>query len=476
MPQAFKDGGYRTGLFGKWHLGRNWPNRPHDKGFEKFEGIYGFGTTGISCHWNCDYQDPILVDETGEFYATEGFCTDVLFEKAIDWMTRNEEPFYCMISTNAAHFPFWAPHDLTEKYKDTDNPEFFAMMENIDDNLGKLDAFLSDKGLRDDTIVLFFTDNGPVGGMSTYGGGLRGGKGTPWEGGHHVPLFVRWPNGGIDEGRVVKGLVSVEDLYPTLLELCDVSKPENATFDGMSVAEAMRGNEEKVADRQLTVQIDRGSITPKTACIMHQDWRVVWCDSLYNIKDDPGQDEEIGAKHPDVFHRMWTDYNHWFSPLSGPAQETLPEHIGGPQELVTLDGSMAKNGTDGQGGVRIGGNERGKLQGAWLVEAHQSGKYQIRLRRWPSESGLKLDEGTPPFETKCSGPAEPEGVAFPIAKGLLTVDGFQYCNAVEEDPTAISFEVELEKGRHELIGAFADAGDKRICPAFYAEITFAGRP
>ena len=472
MPQAFADAGYRTGLFGKWHQGRNWPNRPQDKGFQRFYGHYGFGTTGISCHWDCDYQDPIVVDENDAFNQAEGFCTDVFFDAALDWMGQDDEPFFAMIATNAPHFPFWAPHDLTEKYKDTDNPEFFAMMENLDDNLGKMDVFLRDNNLYEDTIVLFFTDNGPVGGRSTYTAGLRGGKGTPWEGGHNVPLFVRYPNGGINDGRVVQSLCTVEDLYPTLIDLCDVPAPAESAFDGINLAAVMRG-EDTIPDRRLVVQIDRGSITPKTACIMYKDWRLVWSDSLYNIKNDRHQDEQIAAQHPDVFYDMWSNYQHWFGPLHGPAEETLPEHIGNPaQALVTLDSSQAKGGTDGQAGVRQGINKKGTLQGPWLVEAHRSGRYKIVLRRWPKESGLALGDGTPPFETKCSGKAEPEGVAFPIAQGVLAVNGFPHRQGIEDDACGIHFEIELTAGRHEFCGAFADEDNQPLCSAFYAEVTY----
>ncbi len=475
MPAAFADGGYRTGLFGKWHLGRNWPNRPHDKGFERFFGHFGFGLTGISCHWNSDYQDPWLVDETGDAFRAEGFCTDVFFSEAMNWIGGGSEPFYAVIATNAPHFPFWAPHDLTARYRDTDNPEFFAMMKNIDDNLGRLDAFLHENALYEDTILLFLTDNGPVGGASTWTGGLRGGKGSPWEGGHHVPLFVRHPAGGIAGGRVVRGLATVEDLYPTLLDLCSVPAPDNAAFDGMSLAAQMRGEVDEIEERRWVVQIDRGKITPKTACIMWRSWRLLWSDSLYDIDKDPHQDEQIASLHPDVFYDMWGRYQEWFGPLAGPAEETLPEHIGSPeQEQVILDGSHARGGTDGQPGVRLAKNKSGQLQGPWLVEVHRSGLYRFNLRRWPAESGLALTDGAPPFETKCSGEPEPAGVALPIAQGLLDVDGYQYRRDIGDDPAAVSFEIELEAGRHAIRGAFADAANRPVCSAYYAEVTYCG--
>jgi len=379
-----------------------------------------------------------------------------------------------VIATNAPHFPFWAPKALADKYRHTDNPEFFGMMENLDDNVGRIEAFLARTGLRDDTILMFFTDNGPVGGRSTYTAGLRGGKGTPWEGGHRVPLFVRYPRGGIEGGRVVEGLCTVEDLYPTLLELCDVPRPQNAEFDGISIAGPLRG-QAGVPDRQLVVQIDRGTLDPKTACIMRRNWRVLWCDSLYDVDTDPGQDRNVARDHPGTFTGMWCDYQQWYNPRVGPAHEHLPEHIGNPaQNLVILDSSEAIDGTDGQAGVRQGAARKGRMQGPWLVQAHRSGRYEIKLRRWPRESGLGLTEGTPPFQTRCSGQAEPEGVAFPIAQAQLGVDGFSYVGAIGDDPTAITFVVELSEGRHELRGGFFSADSKPLCSAFYAEITYLG--
>ncbi|MBD3239979.1 MAG: sulfatase-like hydrolase/transferase, partial [Chitinivibrionales bacterium] len=325
-----------------------------------------------------------------------------------------------------------------------------------------------------DTIVMFFTDNGPVGGRSTYGAGMRGGKGTPWEGGHRVPLFVRYPRGGIAGGRVVEGLCTVEDLFPTLLELCDVPRPENAEFDGISIAGPLRGQAD-VPDRQLVVQIDRGKLDPKTACIMRRNWRVLWCDSLYDVQSDPGQDHNVVRDNPAIFTDLWCDYQHWYNPRIGPAQEHLPEHIGNPaQELVVLDSSEAIGGTDGQAGVRRGVARDGRMQGPWLVQAHRGGRYEIRLRRWPRESGLRLTAGTPAFETKCSGAAEPEGVAFPITQAQLDVDGFAHTGVIEDDPTAIRFEIELSEGRHELRGGFYGADGEPLCSAFYAEIRYIG--
>ncbi|MFW5846140.1 MAG: arylsulfatase [Planctomycetota bacterium] len=473
LPQAFADAGYRTALFGKWHQGRNWPNRPQDKGFHHLRGFYGFGTTGISCHWDCDYQDPWLVDETGREFQATGFCTDVFFDEAMDWITADEAPFFGVIATNAPHFPFWAPQELADRFRHTDNPEFFGMMANLDDNLGRIEAFLAERGLREDTIVLFFSDNGPVGGASTFTAGLRGNKGTPWEGGHRVPLWMRWPRGGIIGGRLIEGLCVVEDLFPTLLGLCAVPRPETARFDGIDLSDVLRA-QEPVPDRQLVVQIDRGRLDPKTACIMRRHWRLLWCDSLYDVERDPGQEHNVVRQHPGAFTDLWCDYQQWYGERVQAAEERLPEHIGHPaQDLVILDSSEALAGTDGQPGVRSGvAGRRDGGQGPWSVEAHRSGRYEILLRRWPRESGLALTAGCPPFQTRCSGPALPAGVAFPIAQAVLAVDGYPRTAAIGADSTGIRFEIDLTAGRHEICGNFHDADGHQLCPAYYAEIRY----
>jgi len=469
LPQSFREAGYRTALIGKWHLGRNWPNRPQDKGFEHFRGFYGFGPTGISSRWNNDYQNMWLIDEQGNEQQSKGFCTDALFDESLAWMTdcaQAGEPFFCLLATNAPHFPFWGPKDLAAKYAQTKNPEFFAMMDNLDQNLGRLETFLQERDLVENTIVIFMSDNGPVGGKSTWNAGMTGGKGTPWEGGHRVPCFVRHPASGITGGRQIDGLAAVTDLYPTLLELCQIPGPKAADFDGISLAGAMRG-QSVLPERQLTMQINRGELTPKMAAIMKDRWRLLWTDSLYDLERDPQQQVNRIHEHPEVFVELWYDYNMWYNQRRHQAEERLPEHIGQPQqERVVLDGSHAMDGEDGHVSVR----QAKKLQGNWLVEAHRAGRYRISLRRWPVESGLALDAGCPAFETACSGPALPAGQALPITGASLEVDGFLYRQTLANDPRAVHFELELTAGRHELRGLLLDAEQRAIASAYYAEV------
>lgn len=473
LPRTLSDAGYRTGLFGKWHLGRNWPNRPVDKGFERFYGFYGFGPTGISCRWNCDYIDPWFIDQDREVQP-DGFCTDILFDQTMKWiddLTDSSQPFFAMIATNAPHFPFWAPKELTAKYADTKNPEFFAMVANIDDNMGRLERFLSERGLQDDTIVVFLTDNGTVGGETTFNAGMRGHKATPWEGGHRVPLFIRYPRGGIEGGRVINGLSDVRDLFPTLIELCGLSMPDTAEVDGISLVPTLQKGRPLPEDRKLIMQIHQGDLTSKTACVMWRDKRLLWEDALYDLSTDFDQTDNVAEKHTDEFYAMWRHYQQWYGKVKPAANEILPEHIGHEhQDEVLLDTSMCPNGTDGQKGVRLANPNRGGMPGPWHVEAHRTGAYRISLRRWPVESGLKLTDAAPEFLTQCSGKPLPQGVAFPIAQATLDVDGLQKRQPVGDDPTAIHFDIFLEKGPHTLLARFRDKDGKALCGAFYAHV------
>lgn len=475
LPEALQAGGYTTGIFGKWHLGRNWPNRPVDRGFDENFVLYGFGTTGISSRWNNDYVET-WVEHNGVEMQAPGFCTDAIFDAAMTWIderAKAPEPFFAYISTNAPHFPFWAPEAWTEPFRDTDNPEFFAMLKNLDDNLGRLLAFLEERELAEDTIVMFLSDNGPVGGKSTFNAGMTGGKATPWEGGHRVPLFIRYPAGGLTDGRVVEGLADVTDLFPTLLALTGVDAPKTANLTGENLVPAMLG-EGDIPTRTLVMQIQQHNLDPQMAAVMHGPWRILWADTLYNIEADLAQQNKVEREHPDVFVDLWSDYKSYYYEHRETASTPPGEIIGSPhQPVVVLDGSNWVGGPrgDGQQNVREATDRRTPPEGApWKVLAHTAGEYRITLRRWPVESGLALDAGCPPFETRLSGKPLPAGRALPIDHATLDIDHQRFTASVEDDPTAITVIADLGQGAHRLHGIFRDAEGQPLCGSFYAYI------
>ena len=474
VAEVFAENGYATGLFGKWHLGRNWPSRPQDVGFEETLTLWGFGPTGISSRWNNDYIDT-WVTHNGTDRQLDGFCTDALFDETMQWVetkVADEEPFFTYLSLNAPHFPFWAPEEWTEPYADSLNPEFFAMVKNIDDNIGRLQAFLEQQGIRDDTILLYTTDNGPVGGHATWNAGMRGTKASPWEAGHRVPLFIQYPNGRFRDGEVIEGLTSVVDIFPTLMDLAGIQKDTTLDLDGISLSAAMRA-EETVPDRTLFMHIQQFELSPKMAAVMQGPWRLLWSDTLYNLDEDLAQQKNVATEHPEKFVELWRAYQAFYHAHREYATTAQAEVIGSPhQDEVVLDASYWIGiRTDGQPQVRkVAGKHFDPEGGPWKVDVAQPGTYAITLRRWPVESGLALDAGTPPFQTLCSGKPLPAGKALPITQATLDVGSLRYTSEPCCDPSAIRFEIALPAGETMLHGIFRDDQGKALCGAFYAYI------
>ena len=232
MADMFAANGYQTGIFGKWHLGDNYPHRPRDRGFGRAVYHLGWGITSTPDYWNNDYFDDYFRDD-GVLKQFPGYCTDVWFAEATKWIRQcqtNGQPFFAYISTNAPHGPFFAPEKYKQPYKhlDRDTAGFFAMIANLDDNMARLDKMLEETGLRDNTILIFMTDNGGTGGIKVYNAGMRGAKASLYEGGHRVPFFIRYPDGGFRSPGDVPALTHAIDVLPTLIDLCRRKSPRTS--------------------------------------------------------------------------------------------------------------------------------------------------------------------------------------------------------------------------------------------------------
>jgi arylsulfatase A-like enzyme len=284
LPGMLRAGGYGTGLFGKWHLGDNFPYRPHDRGFDRAVWFPSSHLGSVPDSWDNAYQDDSY-RVNGEVRKFRGYTTDVFFREAMAWMGAQRDagrPFFCYLATAAPHGPLHVP----PKYREAVRPRlaaalgelpklapaaqenlvrFLAMIENIDENVGRLEEWLRREGLRDNTVFVYLTDNGSTMGPRYFNAGMKGGKVTLWEGGHRVPLFVRWPAGGLGEPRDVAGLTQVQDLAPTLLELAGVAAPAGTRFDGRSLAPWLRGGAGGPAwsDRMLVINYSRMPIVVK---------------------------------------------------------------------------------------------------------------------------------------------------------------------------------------------------------------------
>ena len=255
ISEVFKQAGYRTAAFGKWHSGMQFPYHPNARGFDEF---YGF----CSGHWG-NYFSPML-EHNNQLVKGKGFVVDDFTERAMEYIEKHrDEPFFVYLPYNTPHSPMQVPDRWWNKFKDMklppDHPKVsakylehtraaFAMCENIDWNVGRLLTKLDELKLADNTIVLYFCDNGPNG--NRFNGGMRGRKGSTDEGGVRSPLFVRWP-ARIKAGTKVPQISSVMDLLPTLADMAGVKVSGTKPLDGISVAPLLLGTAEHWENRTL---------------------------------------------------------------------------------------------------------------------------------------------------------------------------------------------------------------------------------
>ena len=240
MADIFSASGYRCGIFGKWHLGDNYPYRPQDRGFQETVWYPSSHIGSAPDYWDNDYFDDTY-SHNGRRMKFTGYTTDVFFGEAMKWMRAQaaaRQPFFCYLPTAAPHAPLFVADKYREPYKSQTRKvaSFFGMIANIDENMDRLDAFLRETGLYDNTILIFMTDNGGTAGVPVFNAGMRGQKMDLWEGGHRVPCFIRWPAGKLRPPGDIAELTEVQDILPTLVDLCRLRKPAKAQFDGLSLA------------------------------------------------------------------------------------------------------------------------------------------------------------------------------------------------------------------------------------------------
>ncbi|MXZ08920.1 MAG: arylsulfatase [Gemmatimonadetes bacterium] len=385
--ELFRDAGYRTGIFGKWHLGDNYPMRPMDQGFEKAVWHKGGGIGQAPVRPN-SYFDSLLWRE-GEDFQAKGYCTDVFFDEALAFIEEYQsEPFFIYIPTNAPHGPLEISDEYADPYRemglDDSVARIYGMVENIDDNIGRLLELLERLGLDEDTIIIFTSDHGPAGGR--YNAGLRSTKGDVYEGGIRVPYFMRWPK-GMPAGFKTDKIASHIDVLPTLLSLCNVDSPSDLRMDGVDLTPLIRGHEVEWLDRTLFIQTHRGSRPRQYHNCTALTQRYKWLGypgtggqwdfetsstdpvmELYDLEDDPGEEKEIGGQMPDLVAQMKKDYDAWFDDVASDWQAGVI-HIGNSAENpLTL--------------CRYQDSEYiSELPHGWRVKIEQSGTYKFRINR-----------------------------------------------------------------------------------------------
>jgi len=465
MGDVFSANGYRTGIFGKWHLGDNYPFRPQDRGFGEVLINGGGGVGQTPDYWGNDYFDDTYL-HNGQQEKFKGYCTDVWFDEAMKFIEANKgRPFFCYLPTNAPHSPYNVADDYIKPYLDKDLPEsqarFYGMITNIDDNMARLMRRLGKLGLEEDTILIFMTDNGTSGG--DYNAGMRGKKGSEYDGGHRVPCFIRWPGGGLTKPGDIDRLTAHVDVLPTLIELCGLKRPQDVKFDGESLVGLLMGRDEGWPDRVLITDSQRIEHPEKwrKSAVMTDRWRLVNGTELYDMRADPGQKNDIADGNPTNVEELRTAYENWWADVSERFGEYCEIIIGStkenPTRLTCHDwhnvGDIRQAQSD-QDAVREGV----QVSGFWAVDIERDGTYQFELRRWPKE----LDE---PINAAVLG-----GKAISAMEARLKVADIDVTKPVPTDARSVAFEVELKAGKGRLQTWFiSDKGESRGAYYVYAK-------
>ena len=480
MGDVFKAAGYATAMFGKWHLGDNYPYRPEDRGYTEVLRHGGGGVGQTPDYWDNAYFDGSYWHNSKPV-PVKGFCTDVFFDYAKSFIKAQKaagKPFLAYISTNAPHGPMHSPEKYSEPYKElnVNVANFFGMIANIDDNVGKMRKFLDDEGLTENTIFIFTTDNGSSSGDKVFNSQMRGKKGSEYDGGHRVPFFVHWPQGGLTGGRDVDPLTMQVDVLPTLIDMCGIDSPADVKFDGRSIRSLLENKAGDWPDRIMVTDSQRvkDPIKWRKSSVMTSQWRLVNGEELYDIKSDPGQKQDVASGHPQVVSRLRDFYDAWWAELEPTFKQDVAIYLGddheNPSRLTSHDWITTKSTPWNQSHVRRAQGGEGNT-GFWNVKVVQSGNYEIRLRRWPEESGAAIDAALAPGAAVPGSKAfrTTPGAAVDVVQATLRIGDKTARADVKPGDVEAVFNMQLEAGKYRMSSRFKMQGGDEI-GAYYAYV------
>lgn len=492
MADVFKFNGYKTAIFGKWHLGESYPFRPQDRGFEE-SVVFAGGVVGSSSdYWGNDYSDDTYL-HNGKPQKYKGYCDKVWFDEAISFIRQNrQQPFFCYIPTNIPHAPLLVDEKYSAPYLAANNiserlANYYGMIAEFDEELGRLLKEIRLMGLEENTIVVFMSDNGPCpwfGGVKInndgfleegYNAGMRGGKIWGYDNAHRVPCFIRWPGGGVQQGKDLNDLTAHFDLLPTFIDACGLENPAREKFDGVSLLPILRNEKVKSPERTIIVQNQRVDfpVKYKEYQVLSDRWRLVNSYlkeledmeafnkgktetqvppffmkddqyELYDILADPGQKNNLAGQFPEVVKLLNQNYEDWWVSVSKYFDQYNNIIIGSAKANPTL--------LDGQS-VHIKGNLR-----VWAIEVETDGKYKIEIARWPKEANKRISENK-------------------MGKPLLTFDraSLQVGNVwnemhVNDSNKVATFYVDLKAGKTRLQAFFNTASASQKLNAEYVYV------
>jgi len=427
IAEMLRAAGYRTGIFGKWHLGDSYPMRPVDQGFEESLVIRAGGTGQLLCPRADNDFRPVLL-HNGRQTSGKKYTNDLFTDAAIRFISdHRKEPFFVYLPVNTPHTPLEVPERYYRVYKqmNLEHSEFpktghplegkadqemiariYGMVASLDENVGRLLAKLDELNLKENTIVIFLSDNGanqaqidPKTGLyqdatnrrpisARYNCGMLDLKGSVYEGGIRVPFFIRWP-ASIKGGKNIEHIAAHIDVAPTLLEACGVAKPAQVKFDGLSLMPLLKNEQASWLDRSLYFQWHRGD-TPqiyRAFAIRSPRYKLVQPNGadglempmpqpfkLFDMRSDPLELKNVADDHPDIVETMRGAYESWFKDVTSGRNYSDPSriHIGAPQgdpTILTWHDSRA-------------GDSIGRY---FDVEVDKTGPYRIVLR-YPATS------------------------------------------------------------------------------------------
>lgn len=323
LAEVFKANGYATGCFGKWHNGSHYPNHPLGQGFDEFTGF-------CAGHWN-NYFEPFL-EAGGKEIQAKGYITDIITDSALSFIQRNKErPFFCYVPYNTPHTPFIVPQKYFDKYKALGLADRFAaaygMVENIDDNVGRLLEKLEQERLDEHTLVIFITDNGPN--FTRFNGFQKGRKGSVSDGGVRVPSFWRW-KGKIAPGQISSALTAHIDVLPTLVEFLELSPVETLPLDGKSFAAILSDSNAEWPDRQFFTFAN--NLNKWRGAVRTKDYRLVVNGEnkfqLTRLMDDRLEENGLNKELPKLASNLYQAYLDMFDDVTEDTGDFEPIPVG----------------------------------------------------------------------------------------------------------------------------------------------------
>jgi arylsulfatase A-like enzyme len=386
IADTFKAGGYATAAFGKWHNGMQYPYHPNGRGFDEF---YGF----CSGHWGNYFSPPL--EHNGKVVKGDGFVVNDFTDKAMNFIEENKDkPFFVYLPYNTPHSPMQVPDHFWDKFKDKElkmhNREpkkessthlkaALAMCENIDWNVGRLLKKLDDLQLSDNTVVVYFCDNGPNG--VRWNGDMKGKKGSTDEGGVRSPMLIRWP-AKINKGRKVTQIGAAIDLLPTFADMAGIKVVSTKKLDGINLSPLLTGQVRRWPDRVLAQSWKTRST------VRNLRFRMDTKGNLFDIAADPGQRKNVADEHPQVAAQLKAELERYRTEVMGELPETddRPFVIAHPGHQFT---QIPARDAKGSGGIK----RSNKFPNCsflsnwtstdetitWEAEVGASGNYEVEL-------------------------------------------------------------------------------------------------